>query len=109
MSTPRNPSHILIHRYTPGTGPQEGTPELEAEMREWADIDEELRRTGQLVSGWALNDHLRTVGSPAGPPPAETIFAIHVLDVNDDAEADRIASRMPHVSYGSTEVRRPMV
>lgn len=108
MSTDSAPSHILIHRYTPGTGPQEGTPEMDTEMTAWAQLDAELREAGQLISGWALNDPVRTQGAPAGDRPAEIIFAIHALAVEDDAEADQIASRMPHLNYGSTEIRRRM-
>ncbi len=109
MSTTSTPSHILIHRYLPGTGPQEGSTELEAEMGVWERVDKELRRTGQLVSGWALSSPSTTVGTPAELPSSETIFAVHALAVASDAEAESIAARMPHLEYGSTEIRKLMV
>lgn len=109
MSTASTPSHILVHRYTPGTGPQEGSPELEAEMEVWDRIDKELRSTGQLVSGWALSDPSTTIGKPAEPTTSQTIFAIHALSAASDTEAESIAARMPHLEYGSTEIRKLMV
>ena len=101
------PTHLLIHCYTPGTAPQEGTPELESEMETWAQIDAELRRSGQLIEGWALHpSHLR-LGHTEEDSGTQVTFAVHALAADDDA-AQAIAQRMPHLSYGSTSVHRLM-
>lgn len=101
MSTP---SHILIHRHTPGTGPQEGTPELDAEMKTWEKIDSDLRAAGQLVEGWALNSATHTIGVIEEQSSSQVSFAVHALVVEDDDAAERIAHRMPHLNYGSTAI-----
>lgn len=98
------PTHILIHRFTPGTGPQEGTAELEAEMQAWAAIDADLRTSGQLVEGWALNDATASLGITEPESGSQMVFAVHALSVDSGDDAEQIASRMPHLSYGSTTV-----
>lgn len=109
-----DPTHILIHRYTPGTGPQEGTPELDAEMEIWERIDRELRASGQLVSGWALREAVLTLGRPDEPHApdhttgSQIVFAVHAITAGSDAEAEQIAASMPHLSYGSTQVHPVM-
>lgn len=105
MSTP---THLLIHCYTPGTGPQEGTPELESEMETWAQIDAELRRSGQLVEGWALHPPHLQLGQKEEDSGTQVAFAVHALAADDDGAAQAIAQRMPHLSYGSTTVHRLM-
>lgn len=101
------PTHLLIHHYTPGTGPQEGTPELESEMETWAQIDAELRRSGQLIEGWALHPAHLQLGQTEEDSGTQVTFAVHALAADDDA-AQAIAQRMPHLSYGSTSVHRLM-
>lgn len=101
---PRTPTHILIHRYVPGTGPQEGTAEMDAEMKIWAELDRELRSTGTLVGAYALHDTTTTLGEQF-PEHEEIVFAIHAVAAGSHAEAEEIAGRMPHLGYGSTEVR----
>lgn len=113
--THHTPTHLLIHRYVPGTGPQEGTPELEDEMRAWDALDTELREHGHLVAGYALQEHTVRLGagtdevaetSDAEDPGGRSIiFAVHAVAAADEAEAHGIAERMPHLEYGSTEVR----
>ena len=105
MSTP---THLLIHCYTPGTGPQEGTPELESEMETWAQIDAELRRSGQLVEGWALHPPHLQLGQKEEDSGTQVAFAVHALAADDDGAAQAIARRMPNLSYGSTTVHRLM-
>lgn len=95
------PTHALVHRYTPGTGPQEGTAELDAEMKIWAQIDAELRASGQLVEAWALNSATAVLGDDAG---SQVVFAVHGIAVESDEAAQQIAARMPHLGYGSTTV-----
>lgn len=99
-----DPSHILIHHYTPGTGPQEGTPELDAEMKIWEKIDADMRAAGQLVEGWALNTTPVTIGNAEEQPVNQVSFAVHAVKVDDDAAAETLARGMPHLSYGSTTI-----
>ncbi|NLS08503.1 hypothetical protein HGQ17_00470 [Nesterenkonia sp. MY13] len=103
-----SPTHVLIHRYTPGTGPQEGTAELDAEMRIWAQIDKELREAGQLVEGWALNEATAALGVTEAHTGSQVVFAVHAIAVGSDAEARQLAARMPHLAYGSTTVHPRM-
>lgn len=103
-----NPTHVLVHRYTPGTGPQEGTTELDAEMRVWAEIDAELRRAGQLVEGWALSDATASLGNTGTEASSQVVFALHAVAVDSDEAAQQLAARMPHLDYGSTTVHPVM-
>lgn len=108
MSSNQAPTHVLIHRYTPGTGPQEGTEELDAEMQVWASIDQELRSRGQLAVGWALRQATHTLGTAEATSGTQEIFAVHAMSVGSDAEAEKIAAQMPHLDYGSTEIHPVM-
>lgn len=98
------PTHLLVHRYTPGTGPQEGTPELDAEMKVWAQIDADLRKAGQLVEGWALNTATATLGATESNSGTQVTFAVHAITVDSDDDAKQVAAHMPHLSYGSTTI-----
>lgn len=105
MSTvPQPATHLLIHRYIPGTGPQEGTAELEAEMRVWQQIDQDLRRAGVLVSAYAVADSSHTLGQSLSQRD-DMVFAVHAVVADSQAAAEQVAERMPHLGYGSTEVR----
>ncbi|GAB3044152.1 hypothetical protein [Sediminivirga luteola] len=98
------PTHALVHRYAPGTGPQEGTAELDAEMKIWAQIDSDLRSSGQLVEAWALNSATAALGTAADDAGSQVVFAVHAIAVESDAAAQQIAAGMPHLGYGSTTV-----
>jgi hypothetical protein len=37
---------MLLLTFTPGTGPQEGTPEYDEEMRRWGELNEEMKKAG---------------------------------------------------------------
>lgn len=99
-----SPTHLLIHRYIPGTGPQEGTAELEAEMRVWAELDREFRHNGVLLGSYALQDASTEFGQRFAQHE-EVVFAVHAVVAESRTAAEEIASRMPHLDYGSTEVR----
>lgn len=96
-------THLLIHRFVPGTGPAEGTPELDAEMHRWEQLDAELRESGILVGAYALDAPTAVLGTRL--PAEETVFAVHAITARSDAEAGQLAARMPHLDYGSVEVR----
>ncbi|WP_010523712.1 YciI family protein [Nesterenkonia sp. F] len=109
------PTHLLIHRFVPGTGPAEDSDEHGEEMRAWQDLDAELHADGTLVEGWALTESTVHLGAlaehDADAADAETaedrsiIFAVHAVAVEDEAAAHAVAERMPHLQHGSTEIR----
>ncbi|GAA4829130.1 YciI family protein [Garicola koreensis] len=103
-TTPFTATHLLIHRYVPGTGPQEGTAELDAEMQIWVELDREYRESGVLLGSYALQNAAVAFGQRFGQHE-DIVFAVHALAVASQREAERIAERMPHLGYGSTEVR----
>lgn len=104
-------THLLIHRFIPGTGPQPGTPEHDHEMAQWSLVDERLRAAGILVGGYALAEG-GTLLSPDGAAPldehAETVFAVHAVSLESDDEAEALARDMPTSQYGSVEIRSIM-
>jgi hypothetical protein len=60
--------HMLLLRSAPGTGPQEGTPEFDAETKAWGALNEELKKAGVLVSAMRLelDDAETTRRAPKG-------------------------------------------
>jgi hypothetical protein len=108
---------IMLH-FPPGHGPQEGTPEYDAEMERWGRLNAELQKDGTLVGASGLHpDAVTTVRARGGDvtitdgPFAETkeiLFSFYIVDVPDLDGATAIAARMPSAEYGSIEVR-PMV
>ena len=112
-------TYTLLLYWEPGTGPQEGTPELEAEFERWDAVTEEMRQAGVLVHNEALNFRETAVtisgadgslkrrdGDALGAPDA--LFGFYVLNVDSEDEALRWAERMPHLDYGSVEIRPSM-
>jgi hypothetical protein len=45
---------IMLH-FRPGEGPQEGTPEFDAEMERWGEIKREMRAAGVMVGASGLD------------------------------------------------------
>jgi hypothetical protein len=43
-------------RYAPGTGPQEGTPERDAEMERWGEVTGGLQSSGAFITAMGLED-----------------------------------------------------
>lgn len=99
------PTHLLIHRYRPGTGPQPGTLEHDHEMQRWEDVDRTLREQGALIGSFALNDAQRLVGPATHDAGDELLFAVHAISVADCDQAVQLAESMPTADYGSIEVR----
>ena len=56
---------ILLH-FPPGEGPQEGTPEFDAEMKRWGELMRELREAGVLIGASGLEEGVTTVRRNAG-------------------------------------------
>jgi hypothetical protein len=108
--------YMLLLRHAPDTGPQEGTPELDAEMKVWGTLLEELKSDGTFVyaCGLAAEDAATTLRSPKGErtvtdgPYAETkesLFSTMIIDVPDLDAAIEVAAEMPNADYGSVEIR----
>lgn len=55
--------YMMLLRFPQGSGPQEGTPEFDEEMRTWGAINEELKEAGALLfaAGLELDDAATTV------------------------------------------------
>lgn len=110
--------YLLMLHFPPGHGPQEGTPEFDAEMERWGALNQELREAGVVLGASGLNvDAVTTVRAPGGDlavtdgPYAETkeiLFSFYMIDVPDLDAATAWAAKMPSASYGSIEIR-PMV
>jgi hypothetical protein len=109
--------YLIMLNQRPGEGPQEGTPEFDAEMKRWGELMGELREAGSLIGATGLVDEVTTVRKPAGEvtvtdgPYAETkelLFSFIMIDVPDLDAAIEWAGKMPSAVYGSVELR-PMV
>ena len=108
---------IMLH-FPPGEGPQEGTPEFDAEMERWGKLNDEMRAAGVIVAVSGIDpDATTTVRKRGGEvavtdgPYAETkeiLFSFYIIDVPDLDAATEWAAKMPSAEYGSNEVR-PMV
>jgi hypothetical protein len=106
--------YLLMLHFPPGQGPQEGTPEFDAEMRRWGELNAEMREAGAMVAGSGLHpESATTVRSTDGEltvtdgPYAETkeiLFSFYILDVDDLDAATAWAAKMPSAEYGSIEV-----
>jgi hypothetical protein len=111
--------YLLLLTFPPGQGPQEGTPEYDAEMQRWGELMDELRKAGVYLGASGLNppEAVTTVRAPDGDvtvtdgPYAETkeiLFSFIMLDVPDLDAAIEWAAKMPAAEYGSIEIR-PMM
>jgi hypothetical protein len=108
-------NYLLMLTYRPGEGPQEGTPEFDAEMKVWNSVTDEMRAAGVLtaVSGLRV-DSATTVRTKDGEttitdgPYAETkevLFSFYIIDVEDLDAATAWAAKMPAAAYGSVDIR----
>jgi hypothetical protein len=108
--------YMLLLRYTPGAGPEEGTPEFDAEMAAWGALNAELEAAGvpHEAKGLESDDAATTLRIPQGErvitdgPYAETreiLFSFYIIDVADLDAALDWAAKMPCAVYGSVEVR----
>jgi hypothetical protein len=110
--------YLLLLTFPEGAGPQEGTPEFDAEMARWGELNKELRAAGVVIGASGLHlDAATTVRRRDGElavtdgPYAETkeiLFSFYMLDVEDLDAATAWAAKMPAVEYGSVDIR-PMV
>jgi hypothetical protein len=110
--------YLLMLHFRLGEGPQEGTPQFDAEMVRWGELNAEMRAAGVMVAASGLQiDATTTVRAPAGEltvtdgPYAETkevLFSFYVIDVPDLDAATAWVAKMPAADYGSIEIR-PMI
>jgi hypothetical protein len=110
--------YLLQFTYRPGEGPEEGTPEFDAEMKVWHELNEELRASGQYLAASGLKVDAATTVRKTGDevtvtdgPFAETkevLFSFYILEVPDLDAAIAVAARTPAAEYGSVDIR-PMV
>jgi hypothetical protein len=110
------PQYMLLIYGDPSQGPQQGTPEWDAQMGEWFAYTESLQKAGVYVAGEALESPstATTVAVREGErvvtdgPFADTkewLGGFYIIDAADlDAALDH-AARMPNITYASVEVR----
>jgi hypothetical protein len=113
------PQYMLLIYADFEQGPERGTPEGDAQTQKWFTYTEGLREGGALVSGEALQ-----------PPPTATTVAVrngdrvvtdgpfadtkewlggyYVVEAPDLDAALDLAAGMPHIGFGSVEVRPVM-
>ena len=106
--------YLMLLRHASGEGPQEGTPEFDAEMKRWGELNREMRDAGVWVGATGLYaDAVTTVRAPEGDavvtdgPYAEAkeiLFSFYIIDVPDLDAAVAWAAKAPSSEYGSTEV-----
>ena len=105
--------YLLLLTYRPEDNTPEGTPEFDAEMKRWGELNEEMRQAGVWVGAAGLKDATTTVRAPAGEtvvtdgPYAETkevLFSLYVIDVEDLDAAIAWAEKAPAVQYGSVAI-----
>jgi hypothetical protein len=106
--------YLLLLTYRPEDNTQPG-PELDAEMKRWGELTQEMRDAGIWVGAAGLtSDSATTVRAPAGEtvitdgPYAETkevLFSFMMIDVDDLDAAIAWAEKLPAVKYGSVEIR----
>jgi hypothetical protein len=105
---------LLLLNYEPGTGPQEGTPEYDDEMRRWGEVNDEMRSAGVIVAVSGVEpDNYTTVRRRGDDmvvsdgPFAETkevMFSFYIVDVADRDAAIAWTRKMPSAHYGSISI-----
>ena len=114
------PQYMLLIYGDPSQGPAEGSPEAEAQFKEWYSYTEALRGADAFVSGDALEppstattvavrNGERVVSDGPFADTKEWLGGYYTVDVPDLDAALEYAARMPNISYGSVEVRPVIV
>jgi hypothetical protein len=111
--------YMLLIYDDPAAGPQDGTPEAEAEMAQWFTYDASLREDGSFVSGEALHpvDQATTVRVRDGQdvvtdgPFAETkeqLLGFYIVDCASLEEVLEIARELGRANPGGAYEIRPV-
>jgi hypothetical protein len=110
---------MLLIYGDPAKGPAEGSPEAEAEFKEWFSYTDALQESGAYVSAApleppstattvAVRNGDRVVTDGPFADTKEWLGGFFVVEAPDlDAALDH-AARMPNIDYGSVEVRPVM-
>ncbi|MBX2884325.1 MAG: YciI family protein [Granulosicoccus sp.] len=113
--------YMLLIYSDSSLGPVPGTEEFGKMIADYQEFTEEVKESGALVSGDALQDTTTatTVRAPAGgsvtmtdgpfAETKETLGGYYLLDCKDLDEALAYAAKIPTAAYGSIEVRPVMV
>ena len=105
--------YLLLLTYRPEDNTQEGTPEFDAEMQRWGELNAEMREAGIWLGAAGLMSGATTVRAPHGEvvltdgPYAETkevLFSFYMIEVEDLDAAIAWAAKTPAVRYGSVEI-----
>jgi len=110
---------MLLIYGDPAAGPQEGSPEAQAEFADWFKVTEEMQQAGVHVDGSALHpapaattlrlrDGERVLTDGPFAETKEALGGYYVIDVPDLDTALEWAAKMPNAGYGSIEVRPVM-
>ena len=98
--------YLLLLTYRPEDNTQEGTPEFDAEMKRWGELNDEMREAGVWVGAAGLSpDATTTVRAPAGEtvvtdgPYAETKEVL-VLLLRDRRRGSRRGDRLGREDAG---------
>lgn len=108
--------YMLLIYSEPGSGPDAGSAEAQAESDAYIALSTELHTAGRLISGEPLQgiDTATTVAVRSGKvvttdgPFAETkeiLGGYYLIDVPDLDEALAWAAKIPTAAHGSIEVR----
>ena len=110
------PQYMLLIYGDPSQGPQQGTPEFDAQMGEWFTYTEGLRNAGAFVSGEplqppstattvAVRNGDRVVTDGPFADTKEWLGGFYVIDAPDLDSALDHAAGMPNIDYATVEVR----
>ena len=111
--------YLLMLRFPEGAGPQEGTPELDDEMRRWGELNEELRAAGVVVGASGLEPRRRHDGArprrasvdhhrrPVRRDQGDPVLLLHPRR-RGPRRRPAWAAKMPSAEYGSVEIH-PMI
>jgi hypothetical protein len=108
--------YMLLIYQAADAGPAPDSPEFQAQRGRWMEYTQQLRDSGAMVAGDALEagDTATTVRQRNGDrvvsdgPFAETkelLGGYYLIDVADLDTALDWAGKMPNITYGSVEVR----
>lgn len=108
--------YLALIYSAPGSNPAYGTPEFDASMAEWTQLNQTYIDAGIMVSGDALQDVATATSirirdgktETMDGPFAETkeqLGGYYLLDCADLDEAIKYAAMIPVARYGTVEVR----